>query len=387
MGEDLKQVYDGLTARVTEVYQIFKDFFGEENVDLQGLPAFETFETLGYNEKDVRRVLELANIFILVYYPTVRVTNEYDKFVDIQEVYIKVVIDLQGRIVGKFSINRAKYSNLQFSNNYMHSHICDIPVHNFSEFQIPCTGSGPINRTICSLAHAFDADLWKLFCLELDKFIHVESIAGTPYHRLEGLTNAGRIRRRNFFTNDYAEIRLTNSKPDVWPFSGNDLVGFIKYFLHLGGIKFTYSSKAYYLAMSPVEFYTKISNCFIDWYNKKFNKAEIDTNFTYNRLLAMGTIRKAKFVDGKFAIDRNQDYSRNIHSHLGTEICEFKGQHIYLSALDEAQEEEERDLNAVHLLHQDICNYILTKILNIVNFNYGRENNTSASEEEPVFFL
>ena len=73
----------------------------------------------------------------------------------------------------------------------MHSHISSIPFGNFTFFQSPCTGSGPINNTICSLSRDFDANLWRLFCLELSKYVEVESIAGTPYHRLEGLTRGG----------------------------------------------------------------------------------------------------------------------------------------------------------------------------------------------------
>lgn len=383
MREDLVQRYDRLLEKVREVYQIFKDFFGEERVDLQGIPSLETLDTL--NEDSMRRVLYNSEKFILVYYPEVRVTNEYDRYVDIQEVYIKVVIDLEGRIVGKFSINRAKYSALQFSNNYMHSHICDIPIGNFTAFQIPCTGSGPINRTICSLTHEFSEDLWGLFCLELDKFIHVESISGTPYHRLESLTNRRVDLRNQGYSSAYSSILLTNEFPN-WPFSKDNLSDFILWVLYKGILKFMYNNGAYYLAMSPLEFYIKMSNCFIDWYNKRYNSSELVPMNQYVNLLAAGVIKKAKLIDGRIVLVGSGSSSRSIYDHIGEQICWFKGRCITLTALEENEEQGE-DSNIIHMLHHNIANYILTKILNIINFDYGRTEETSPSEEEPVLFL
>ena len=72
--------------------------------------------------------------FILVHFPHVRITNEYNRFVDINHLYAKVGVLYNGSINGYFSLNRAEYTYLHISSRYMHSHVSDIPTSDFTEF-------------------------------------------------------------------------------------------------------------------------------------------------------------------------------------------------------------------------------------------------------------
>ena len=170
------KLHKELMEKPLKVYEIFKDFFGENLVDLQGfpdlIPESPALGESGYSG------------YIIVRFPHVTVTNEHERSVDIREVYVKLKIDHTGSLIGKFQLSRAHFPMSHIRSNYAHSHIPGIPSLD-SPFLDPCLGSGPINNTINSLNVDFDEDLWNLFCLELQKYVGTESVSGVPYRYLE----------------------------------------------------------------------------------------------------------------------------------------------------------------------------------------------------------
>jgi hypothetical protein len=263
----------------------------------------------------------------------------------------------------------------------MHSHVSNIPVYNFEDFQIPCTGTGPINNTICSLARDFDADLWRLFCLELDRYMQVESIAGTPYHRLESLINGGYHDSYIVFQNIRLCEKLSRFRFQNF-LSVSQLAEFVKYVIDSNILKVTYQNNGYYLAMSPTEYYIKLSNLFIKWYNKKWKKREVTE--TLQDLLSHQILGKYKIVNNKILKSSNDRYN-NYQSYIGAKICTFKGQDIRLVISDAVAAE---DNNSVLILKQEICEYIFTKIFNVINFRYGNsKQQTGDSSHKKIYFL
>ena len=130
---------------------------------------------------------------IVVHFPEVTVTNENHKSIIIYDLYAKVCINGLGNLCSGPLFNRATYPYIQMVRGYMHSHINGIVTN--EHFTSSCLGSGPIYRTINSLRMECEEGLWKLYCLELEKYVHVESLHGVPYHRLENVTgkNAKKI--------------------------------------------------------------------------------------------------------------------------------------------------------------------------------------------------
>lgn len=388
----LEQAYKTAMDKPLRVLDIFNEFFGESRVDMQGFPTLADVESVLPNTSSTAEIKEFIirktnrdKGFILVHFPHVRITNEFDKYTDANHLYAKVTIDVDGKIQGRFSLNRAEYTVIHFTNDYMHSHISSIPTHNLTEFQTPCTGSGPINNTICSLARDFDEDLWRLFCLELDRFMQVESIAGTPYHRLEGLVAGGRGYTINSHTSLRAQGRVTVSElggRGSLAITIPQLAEFTKYVIDNDILKFTYQNGGYYLAMSPTKYYVLISNAFIKWYNRKYRRHEV--SWDLNGLLAREVLVKLKFVDNHLV--RESNHRRDYHPYIGRKICTFKGQDVLFSISDarEAQREE----NDVYILRQEIAEYIFTKIFNVLNFRYG--NNKQQGDDTPckkVYYL
>jgi len=365
----LEQAYNTAMEKPLQVLEIFNDFFGEDKVDMQGVPSLTDVEAALPGTASVAAVkhyIDSCEIFILVHFPHVRVTNEYDKFTDINHLFAKVVINTSGQLRGKFGLNRSEYSLLHFVNGYMHSHISCIPLTNFEVFQNPCTGRGPINSTICSLIKEFDADLWGLFCLELSKFVQVESIAGTPYHRLESLVAGGYSRQMIKFNNVNLDghISLRHLSPII---TAANLADFIKFIIDSNELKFTYQNNCYILAMSSTEYFIRISNLFIKWYNKKHHEGIL--NFSLNELLHSGIITKYKFINGHIVAESNNgiDYS----SYIGKKVCTFKGTDFNVTIPDA---ENESEPNFVLVIRPEIGNYIFTKIFNVINFRYGSKS-------------
>lgn len=103
------------------ILEIFSDYFGEDKVDMQGFCSKEGFcknKSLGGNNIDA--ITRLGGIFILVWFPQVKVTNEHNKSVDIQDLYAKVKINTEGQLIGKFYLNRATYPVEHMMAEYMH---------------------------------------------------------------------------------------------------------------------------------------------------------------------------------------------------------------------------------------------------------------------------
>ena len=165
--EKIEELYNSLMGRPLRVLSIFNNFFGEDKVDMQGywsldklkswinieplltyipsgstvgmsnndwnvykamsitdLPESQVEKVIGAITGDVVKEkignLKFNGIFILVHFPHVRVTNEYDRFVDINHLWAKVKVMYNGTLNGRFTLNRSEYTLLHIRSNYMH---------------------------------------------------------------------------------------------------------------------------------------------------------------------------------------------------------------------------------------------------------------------------
>lgn len=320
--------------RITEVYNVFKDFFGEDYVDLRSSE-------------------------IMVYFPEIKITNEHDRYVIIEDLYVRIPLSPDGNIISGFQINRGKYTYAQFNYHYMHSHApslilktnespCSIP------FMTPCLGSGPIATTIAYLSLDYDVYRWQLFCLELKKYLETESLSGGPYRRLEEIYSGILINCKD--TLRYPEVL---QEPE-----GIKVVhDFIKYMVNRKKIKFSYISTKYSLGMSIKEYIITISNMFIEWYNEEFRHG----TYTYTfQDLTRYHILVPTIIKGNEFFTIGNYFPPNVPEKVY--ICTFKGEDIYLKLYE--------DLNIPNnsiILKFDISFYILTLLLKILNLNYGRK--------------
>lgn len=402
----IEELHSLLMDKPNQVLAIFNDFFGEDKVDMQGfisadklkpwldatpISEYAPRELLSMSREDYNtyrgqsltdlkgEVLDLVlnqlcsgwmvdsigqkkfgSGFILVHFPHVRITNEYNRFVDINHLYAKVKVLHNGSMNGYFALNRAEYTYLHISNGYMHSHVSSIPTNDFTQFQTPCTGTGPINDTMSNLSREFDSDIWRLFCLELSKYVEVESIAGAPYHRLENLGTSNMSTGESVF-------KVINHLDYYGDGIEEMIKDFVSYFIKQGKLKFNYANGSYSIGMSFTEYMLVISNEFIDWYNKKFNNKEL--RYTFDTLKRKGVLKEGIIANNKIYYENSR---RNVNSYAaynGKRMCTFKGADVLINIVDINEVKED---NKSIILNTNIALYILSKILRVINYRYGK---------------
>lgn len=410
--EKIEELYNSLMDKPLRVLGIFNDFFGEDKVDMQGYWSLDKFKSwmnieplstyipdgniVSMNRNDwsmyemcaitdlpkdwVEKVVNVLtsatvkerigntkfnNIFILVHFPHVRVTNEHNRFVDINHLWAKVKVMYNGTMNGGFTLNRSEYTLLHIRNHYMHSHVSGIPTNDFTQFQNPCTGSGPINGTISALNRDYDKDTWNMFCLELSKYVTVESVAGVPYNYLERLgtddMEAGVDGFITYLSPNYHRSVITLDK----------FKEFVRYFINSKKLKFNYVNGSYSIGMSFIEFIVLISNEFIKWYNDQFNKEKLTIKFA--DLKRHGILRECIIGNGKVYYDGGRNNVNSYAQYIGKKVCVFKGREITVDITDIAEVKNE---NKSVILDTQAALYILTTILKVLNYRYGRNKAT-----------
>lgn len=388
----IKQLY---LQKVLEVYDIFKEYFGEDNVDLQGEmlldKAIQTrvdtvIKDFNLDETDSTAIVNSmqsdyapALFDILIHWDRVVVRNENDKSILLKDLWAKVTIDINGVIPWEmrgFTLSKSTYTKQQWEHNYVHSHVPGLePQHLNQEyyegiFKRPCLGSGPIIATIAELKTASSLAEWLLFCRELELYVHVESLKGRPYKYLENVT----IHSNRRITPDTFIPETTYCGSPSYHYLYDN---FIEYYLKNGNLKFSYIKHAFVLGMPFFDAVLDISNCFIDYYNN------LHPNVSVGSLLSGDVIIKAVVYEGTF-------YHTGTYNPIGTHpirdyqnrvLFQFKGENVLLKI-------EEKDNNTESsqstILNPRIVCCILTRILQTLNYRYNeRANNQEGTSQAP----
>lgn len=378
----LEEEYNAAMERPRRVYEIFCDYFGEDKVDMQGFRTLEQYISNGGGS------ITSSRIFLLVWFPEVTVTNENDRSVDIQDLYMKVPISADGSMDGSPTMNRATYPLDQFLSDYMHSHSPGINKDSPTLFQRICTGSGPIQNTIGNLNGGFDEDLWQLFCSELEDFVHVESLSGVPYRRMEkiGITSRmGEVSMRFPYTvtGNLNHNRFVNSISTEEEMKTYNLIAdFTRYLLKEGGLPMEFSNGNYSVGMSYIDCTIYLSNKFIKWYNREDNpyRRILSSEF----LVTHGILGKHLIKNGKLYISLTANEAEGVRQYEGNRICTFKGtpvlRHIFIQGVPSED-------NLPLLLCNKIVRNIVKAIVKVVNYRYGREREEQSESGGQTIYL
>ena len=330
---------------ISIVYNIFIEFFGEENVDLQEQT-------------------------ILVHFPEVKVTNENNRSVDITHLWVKVKLSLDGTINGYFQMMRSEFTLEQFKSGYSHSHIPSVTINNCYRWADPCLGRGPIRNTIASLSTQFSEEMWSLFCLELSKYVTVESLTGVPYMHLE------RIGISNLFTQ---EIRfpfsyLGECSSALEPY----IAAFIPIILSKKPFGFNFFNGSYGIAMSDRDLLITLSNLFIEWYNS----LPATQQPSREELFAKGVIYKGKCIGNKlyYIFDRSTNEVVDYNSLIGRPLFKFKNRVITFNITNMVRTIDD-DPNISIFLSEAMVLSIINRILRTINNKYGQPNTEDFSGE------
>lgn len=412
MNEELKQKIEALYRELLElpraVTDIFNDFYGEERVDLQPISLEKFIYELGrtemqdivgggsstfagssymrshrneplivnYSNRMYSHVLtESIEVFdryapymkefignkwfieipIIIHFPHVTIRNEYDRTVEVDNLWAKVPVTWEGKGRGWFRMNRSEYDVVHMQSDYMHSHVSGIDFD--FKFRSVCTGSGPINNTMSSLTVGFDEPIWQLFCLELERYMGTESLSGGPYRRMENIGANGSNKRDNFpieqdnyISNGYFTKELSSK--------------FLDYLFTNNILKFNYRKGSYGLAHTFTDTVLTISNAFIDWYNDEYRKAPNMPDL-YD-LQGDGVLKQAIIANGAI-FDPNSNANRDYSQYVGRKVLTFKGHDVNLVINGLANGAR----NVSTILNLDIIREYVWAILELLNCEYG----------------
>ena len=369
--DELKDKYYTPTESVNTVYDIFKDFFNEVRVDLQVNKAFRKyleglleepseFTLNKLSDYNLNAKLDIADFintyyqeppfFIFVHFPDVTITNEHNDSINIKDLYARIPIYWNGTLKRRFEMIVTTYTRTLFNAGYCHSHLHTL-YGNKPCFDTPCLGTGPLVETCSVLTSNFTEDNWRLFCVELSRYVTVESLLGTPYYRMTNITNKS--------NNKPIKVHYVHSY--IWNYK-ELLIETIHNLISKKLLNFKYVNGEYNFANSEAELIRIISNEFITIYNEKFNKKEVTE--TLQQLANSCFIKKVKyFNDNYYFINTVRD--RIPSSDV---LFTFKGKDIKTVVTEDIT-----NVRQIYILNPDKVSYIATKLLEFINMNYGKE--------------
>ena len=369
--EQIRNKYYIPTESVNIVYDIFKDFFNEVRVDLQVNKEFKNYleylfeaidednlnEIFNYdlnstlNTVKFKRIYtEIPPFFIFVHFPNVTITNEHNDSINIRDLYARIPIYWNGTLNHRFEMIVTTYTRTLFNAGYCHSHLHHL-YGNKPVFDTPCLGTGPLVETCAILTSNFTEDNWRLFCVELSRYVTVESLLGTPYFRMTSISD----KRSNKLINIH---KVSNY---IWDHK-ELLIETIHNLVSKKLLNFKYVNGEYNFANSEAELIRIISNEFIAIYNDKFNKKEV--NETLLQLVNRSFVIKVKYYND------NYYYIGRITNKIPSDavLFTFKDKEIKTIITDDIT-----DIKETFILNPDKISYIATKLLEFININYGKE--------------
>lgn len=356
--DTLKRYYDERYEKISFIKQVLINNFGEENVDFN----FESFETVKEANKEYLEngnppiyFSKIREYTIIVHFPEVRVSNEDDQFIDIQDLWAKIVVDRDGRLVNLFQLTRTTFPISHLRHDYAHSHINGIP--RAGQWLNPCLGTGPLNQTQSSLCAAYDKDLWELFAVELGIYVTVESIRGVPYRHLSYVTSSTwRMEGVNLLCMGRRIVL-----PRLFTDNNKILLGFVQYLLTNNVFKLQYVGY-WDFKESNVEFYKKVSDHFIKYFNEgKFSTSVLEL-FRRTGILMYGKVIDNQVV--KFS--RGRSYSDSFDLQEGQLALRFKNQDVRIHIIND--NDTNLPENAVTLLDVSWVAFVHDYILFLANY-------------------
>ena len=369
--EQIRNKYLTPTESINTVYDIFKDFFNEVRVDLQVNKEFKDYleylleardednlnEIFNYNLNNTLNIakfkcnyIEIPPFFIFVHFPNVTITNEHNDSINISDLYARIPIYWNGTLNHRFEMIVTTYTRTLFNAGYCHSHLHHL-YGNKPIFDTPCLGTGPLVETCNVLTSNFTEDNWRLFCVELSRYVTVESLLGTPYFRMTNISD----KRSNKLINIH---KVSNY---IWDHK-ELLIETIHNLVSKKLLNFKYVNGEYNFANSEAELIRIISNEFIAIYNDKFNKKEV--NEILLQLVNRSFVIKVKYYND------NYYYIGRITNKIPSDavLFTFKDKEIKTIITDDIT-----DIKETFILNPDKISYIATKLLEFININYGKE--------------
>lgn len=414
----IKQLYEDtkkllFSNEVKEVFEVFKEYFGEDYVDIQfnedcyfsfksalrNITLWDIKRRSGVldnvlsiscsissikeaislyrnNEIDIDRYIKyvkdyIGYNYIIVHFPTVTVTNEHEHSTIIHDVYIKVPVDYTGKYVNDFQIIRTTFNEDQLNTGYIHSHTPrNNKIASANNWQYMCLGTGPIISTIHTIKEHYDLDFWRLFCVELNEYLKVESISGVPYIKMNSIgTDVNSLSYSVNITTADTLVDTCINKPLYV-----DFINFIISSVCKDPSLFVCLDNYIDFSCSNVDFAIKVTKYFIDYYNSIGKK-----HVTLSDLLDEGILVEVQKDNYGNLVYKSASSAFNIDGTSNKCVLVFKGENKFLKVINRKEVEEKH----IYLLNSCIVSELGTYLLNRINYEHIATS--PYYNEEPIF--
>lgn len=330
------------TTQVNEVYNVFKDFFGEENTDLNITNREDT------NTDNT----EFCNI--IVHFPKVTISNENNESLDVEDLWVQVPLTKEGKLFNLFTMTGTTFTIAQLEHNYCHSHIQGIPYK--YEWKTPCLGTGPIKRTQYELLINNNLDKWELFCFELSLYVKTESLRGVPYRYLSN------VNKKEHLTPILFSNLRTNIINNIPSNDKSILNSFIRYYIKKEDTPFSYNGSIFWFNKSISDCYIDISNSYIEWCNLVTSiPLSTKRSFLAIRVFKNNTLWKTETNNvSYYPFSSLEDV---ISRYPTISYFNFKGEPVHIKIKNNGYQE----YNKVYGLGESAFNYIVVCIIKLLN--------------------
>lgn len=285
--------YKEYLDNINKVYEIIKEYFGEERTDLQVVPE-NVFEMSKIWTNDVIS-------FILIYFPEFTITNEFGENHIIRDLYIRLSLRPDGTPYSYIDGQRSTFTEAEVNCGYIHSHLrrsC------FYEYQHFCLGTAPIKDTLLSLNDIYSEDLWLLFCGELEEYLKTESLSGVPYIGMSEIFNWKNIAESEYSykCRDIINLDCISKRKSLFR-------EFLSYFLTHVSMDFYALFDQYNPAVNIIEFSVLLSNTFFKFCNILLCEEGLAEELSMNKLIEENIICPIIIGNGRLYTGRTAQLS------------------------------------------------------------------------------
>ena len=113
--------------------------------------------------------------------------------------------------------------------------------------------------------------------------------------------------------------------------------------------------------------------------------AKGNVNIRFPDLMGNGVLQSCKFSNNQLMVPSGRRSSRDYAHYVGAAMFLFKGETVRFSISDVRPAEVED--NNITVVSPVFIEYILTKIINVINFRYGNQRNEENSSRKAVYYL
>lgn len=306
---------------VSTVVEVLNDFFGEEYV--------YCCTTSG-------------QYIVYIHFPEITIRNENNLSRKLKDIYVKFLLNTQGKLLGDFTLTRSTYTNCEYNSNYCHSHtLRRYTKSDFIAFSRCCLGNGPIKSLICQLQTENHKATWMLFCVELLRYLETESLSGGPYISMKNIKYSERALNWHTYTNKNY-LKLINFNDFLNSFYSKKLLNFGYIVNH-------------FQTISLFQFTLLLSEHFIDFVNQ--NKLNVK-GLLSNNVIVRCVANEATSTFLTPSVDIQEINTSN------TKVLRFKDKDIYLKVI------LEEESPTYHILNPLLVEEIYNKTLNFINSSY-----------------